>query len=142
MMPPIPFTIDGTLRSLRIIHCIMMASMFFYIYFVEFMSAHESRDLNHSFVFGIAFANLVIIGIAFFFRTKKIGPAMASLQLNPNDVTALQQWRTGALVTAVMMEATVLFGFVLRVMGASLKTSLPFYVVGIGLMLLWWPQRP
>jgi hypothetical protein len=141
-MAPIPFTIDGTLRFTRIIHGFMLVSMFFYIYVAEFVYAHEPRDMNNTMVLGIVFQNLVIVGIAFFFRTKKIQPAMEALQLNPNDLSALKQWRNGALVTAVMMEATVLFGFVLRVMGASLKTSLPFYAVGVGLMILWWPQRP
>jgi hypothetical protein len=76
------------------------------------------------------------------FPGQEIRPAFDTLQLRPDDPAALQQWRTGAILTAVLLEAVALYGFALRFLGASLKVSVPFYLVGIALMLLWWPQKP
>jgi len=75
-------------------------------------------------------------------RRTKIEPAVESLQSNPDDAKALRQWRFGGTLTAMLMELIVVCGFALRFLGAPRVLAMPFYVVGIVLMLLWWPQRP
>ena len=83
-----------------------------------------------------------MIGMTQYFRTTKIRPSFETLQSKPDDLTALQRWRFAGILTAVLMEVIALDGFALQMLGAPLKTAVPFYAVGIGLMLFWWPQRP
>ena len=135
-------TIDGTLKNLRTIHGVMLFSMILYVFTAERLISPESRDLNSTLPAAFGILSLAIIGLAMFFRTKKIRTAFETFQSKPDDATAPRQWRTGGILTAVLLEAVVLYGFALRFLGAPLKVSLPFYVVGIALMLLWWPQRP
>jgi hypothetical protein len=135
-------TIDGSLRYLRIIHGVMLFAMILYVFTAEKLIPHQPRDLNNAFPETFGILSLTSIGLALFFRRNKIQPATETLQLKPDDAVALLQWRTAGILTAVLLEIVVLFGFALRNLGAPLRVSLPFYVVGIALMVLWWPQRP
>jgi hypothetical protein len=116
--------------------------MFLYVFTAEILIPHQTNKLNNSLPLAFGFLCFTILGMVLFFRAKKMRPAFNTLQLKPDDPVALQQWRTGAIITAVLLEAIVLDGFALRFLGASPKVSVPFYIVGIGLMLSWWPQRP
>ena len=139
---PLTNTTDGSLRSLRIIHGTVLVAMGLLVDTAEVLTPHEPRDLGRilPIVFGIV--SLQVIGLALYFRTTKIRPALEILQLKPDDPKALQQWRAGGILTAVLMDTVVLFGFSLRFVGAAPKISLPFYIAGIALMLLWWPRKP
>lgn len=116
--------------------------MFLYVYTAEILIPHQTRELSSTLPLAFAFICFVIIGMVLFFRATKIGPALNTLQSKPDDPAALQQWRFGAILTAVLLETIVLYGFALRFIGAAPKVSVPFYAVGIAFMLLWWPQRP
>ncbi len=135
-------TIDETLRTLRTIHGAMFFAMVLYVYIAEKVIPHELRDLNSTIPESFGIVSFALVGLAVFFRKTKIQPALEALQLKPVNPTALQRWRTGGILTAVLLEGVVLFGFTLRFLGASSRVSLPFYIVGIALMVLWWPQRP
>jgi len=141
-MPPPTNTIDGTLRFLRTLHGVILFAMFLYVYAAEVVIAHQAKELNSIFPLAFGCISLVVIGVAQYFRMTKIRPAFETLQSKPDDVTALQRWRFGGILTAVLMDVVALCGFALRILGAPLKTALPFYVVGTGLMLLWWPRKP
>ena len=135
-------TVNETLRKIRIIHLAMLVAMILYVFTAEVVLPHQAHDLNQIFQLGIGFVCVTILGLIVFFRTTKIRPALNTLQLKPDDPAALQQWRVGSILTAVMLETIVLFGLVLRILGAAPSISAALYIVGIGLMLLWWPQRP
>jgi hypothetical protein len=137
-----PKTIDETLRSLRVLHGVILFAMLLYVYSAELVIAHQTRELNSVFPLALGCISLVVIGMARSFRMTKIRPAFETLRSTPDDLAALRQWRIGGTLTAVLVDVVALFGFALRVLGAPLKTAVPFYAVGIGLMILWWPQRP
>ncbi len=140
---PLPTnTIEGTLRFLRRIHGVILLAMFLYVYGAEVVIAHQTKEVNNVFPLAFGCISLMVIGVAQYFRMTKIRPAFETLQSTPDDVTALQRWRFGGILTVVLMETVALFGFALQMLGAPLKTALPFYAVGIGLMLFWWPRRP
>jgi hypothetical protein len=141
-MPQPTNTIDGTLRFLRIIHTVLFFSMMLYIFIAEKQIPHESRHLPQTIPIAYGLCSLAAIGAALYFRTNKLQQALETLQSKQGDVTAIQQWRFVGILSAVLLESVVLMGFALRFLGAPLKMSLPFYIVGIALMLLWWPQRP
>ena len=140
-MPPTNTT-DGSVRSIRIIHGVILIAMVLFVYTAEVLIPHELRDLDRIFPITFGILSLLVIGIALYFRKTKIRPALEILHLKPNDPKALGQWRFGAVLTAVLLESIVLYGFALRFLGAPAKTSWFFCSVGIVLMLFWWPQRP
>ena len=84
----------------------------------------------------------MILAIALFLRIKMVQPGAVILQEKPDDQTALARWRAGNILSFVLAETVVLFGFALRFIGGTTWQSLPFYIVGIALMLVWWPHRP
>lgn len=140
-MPPTN-TADGTLQSMRIIHSVMLISMVLFIYMAGALGPARNLALGRILPILFGIVSLLVIGMVLYFRATKVRPALEIMQLNPGDPKALQQWRTGGVLTAVLLENVVLYGFALRLLGAAPKISLPFYLVGIALMLLWWPQRP
>lgn len=71
-----------------------------------------------------------------------VGPALDTLGSMPDDPDALAKWRKGLVLSGVLLDAVVLYGFAFRVLGGTLQQSLPFYAAGIGLMIVWWPKRP
>jgi hypothetical protein len=124
------------------IHGVLLLAMLLYICAAEIVIPHEPRNLGPIFPIAFGAVSLLIIGVAIYFRRTKLEPAVESLQSNPSDAKALQQWRIGGILTATLLDAVALFGFTLRFLGAGPKASVPFYIVAIGMMLLWWPQRP
>jgi hypothetical protein len=124
------------------VHGVLLFSMLLYVFMGEIAIQHEPRDLSRilPIIFGVV--SLQIIGMTIYFRRTKVQKASETLQSKPDDAKALQQWRFGGILTAVLMEVIVLYGFALRFLGAPRAQAVPFYVAGIGLMLLWWPQRP
>jgi hypothetical protein len=85
---------------------------------------------------------LLLAGIALFFRRKRIGPAIDRLRDQPDDRGAMQSLTAASILSVVLAESIVLLGYALRFLGATRWQSVPFYLAGIFLMLLWWPKRP
>ena len=115
--------------------------MVLYIFVVEKIVAHPVQSINHTFWASIAIVSVVVACTAFVFRMKMIGPALDALQITPGDVSSLNRWRAGSIVSYVLAESIVLFGLALRLVGASLPQSAWFYLAGPLLMLSWWPRR-
>jgi hypothetical protein len=87
--------------------------------------------------------SLMVIAVAVFFRLKTLQPAAETLQTIPDDRAAASRWRFGNILSFVLAESLLLFGFELRFLGGTTSwQSVPFYVVGIALMLVWRPRRP
>jgi len=140
MRQPAP-TLTGTLNLVRVIHVFMFVSMFTVIDAVERLLPHRHGDVGALWVpyLVLATAN---VGLILFFRLRQLRSATQSLKSNPSDVFALNRMRFVNILTFVILESVVLFGFSMRFMGGTLVQSLPFYVAGIALMVIWWPRRP
>ena len=140
-MPQLVLTLENNVRSMRIVHAVLLSSMILYILMAEKLSHQEPHDI-HMIWIGFQVSGLMILAIALFFRIKMLQPAAVTLQEKPADQTALARWRAGNILSFVLAETVVLFGFALRFIGGTTWQSLPFYIVGIALMLVWWPHRP
>jgi hypothetical protein len=141
-VPQAANTVEGTLRFLRVFSSVLLFSVILYIWVAEKVVEHPPQLLNPVMLLGIGACSLAVFAIALFARVKIIRPALETLQTKQDDTSALQHWRSGNILSFVLFEAIVLFGFALRFLGGSTLQSLPFYAAGIGLMLLWWPHRP
>src|SRR6266478_3490445 len=80
------------------------------------------------------------LSFAAFLRRRMIKPSEESLRSNPDDESALKKWRTGVIVSLVMASTIVLFGLVLKFMGATWNVASWFFIVGILLLLAWTPR--
>jgi hypothetical protein len=140
MQQPAP-SIEGTRRFLRTVNLVLLASMILDVWAAEKLFPHEPRTLNRIMATEFAVMGAAMLGIAFFARKKMVGPALDALQFKPDDVSSLTRWRAGNILSYILMESVVLFGFALRFLGGTLAQSVPFYAVGLGLMLLWWPRE-
>jgi len=136
-----PPTIDGTLRWLRIVYFAMFVAMALYVYISE-ITQHQLIDMNRAFLFGLGLVAVVLVGIALYVQVKTIRPALETLQAKPDAVAAMASWRSASLASYVIAEAIVLFGLCLRFLGGARILCIPFYVVGIALMLTLFPRRP
>ena len=140
-MPQPVLTLENNIRSMRIIYGVLLSAAIFYVLTAEKLFHHEAHDV-HLIWLGFLVTGLTLVGVALFFRLKMLQPAAETLQTNPDDQSALARWRIGNLLSCLLAEAGVLLGFALRFMGGTTRQSLPFYIIGIGLMLVWWPRRP
>ena len=140
-MPLSVSTLENSVRAVRILHAVILYSMILLIPMGEDFLHHESHDV-HLIWIGFLVTSLMVVGVAFYFRLKMLQPAAEVPQTSPDDRIALSRWRFGNVLSFVLAESVVLYGFAVRFMGGTIAQSLPFYVVGIALMLVWWPRRP
>ncbi|HTW23707.1 MAG TPA: hypothetical protein VMD78_08910 [Candidatus Baltobacteraceae bacterium] len=136
-----PPTIDGTLRWLRIWYSVLLIAMALYVAVSE-RAQHQLIDMNRAFLSGLGVIAAVLVGIAFYVQVKVIRPALETLQAKPGAADAISSWRSASLASYVIAEAIVLFGLCLRFLGGARIMSIPFYFVGIALMLFLFPRRP
>ena len=140
-MPQPALTLDNSIRSIRIIYAALLFTMILYVLTAEKLSHQEPHDI-HTIWLAFLVSGLMIVAVALSFRIKMLEPAGETLQAKADDQRALARWRAGNILSFVLVETVALFGFVLRFIGGTTWQSLPFYVVGIALMLVWWPRRP
>jgi hypothetical protein len=126
---------------MRIIYGLLLLAAIFYVLTAQKLFHHEAHDV-HLIWLGFLVTGLTLVGVGRFFRLKMLQPAAATLQTIPDDQSSLARWRIGNLLSCLLAESVVLFGFALRFLGGTSTQSLPFYIVGIALMLVWWPRRP
>ena len=133
--------VEANLRTLRIVHIALTVVVPMYAVAGELVGPKEARDVT---LFAAAFAVMAAttIGMAFYFRSARIQPAVEALRMKPTDAPSLEQWRAGSIVCFVLAEAVAVYGFVLRFLGSSLALAAPFYAVSFLLLLLWTPRRP
>lgn len=136
-----PPTIDGTLRWLRIWYSIMFIAIVLYVVVSE-RAQHQLIDMNRAFLAGLGVIAAILVCIALYVQVRVIRPALETLQGKPDALASLASWRSASLASYVIAEAIVLFGLCLRFLGGARTLSLPFYFIGILLMLFLFPRRP
>jgi hypothetical protein len=140
-MPQSAETLEKSMRTVRIVYVVLFFAMILSVFTAEKLSHQEPRDIRAVWL-GLLVNGLMVVGVAQLFRIKMLEPAAETLQANPDDPIALGRWRTGNLLSFLLAESIVLFGMALRFIGGTTMQSLPFCVVGIAMMLVWWPRRP
>lgn len=134
-------SVPGTLRLLRLLYVALVLSMVLYPFVAETIARPE-RAPNPFIFAGLLFESVAVAGAGIWFQLARVRPALETLQLRPDDLAALQAWRTGSVVCAVLFESIVLIGFILRFLGGTLAQSAVFYIGGIALMFTYWPHEP
>lgn len=100
----------------------------------------QAPDALLAILLGVVSAGMLVAGLVV--RSRMIGRAYETLRVKPDDRESLNRWRVGAVLSAALAEAVVLYGLVLYLIGKPVRQAAPFFVVGAVVMLLWWPKQP
>jgi F0F1-type ATP synthase membrane subunit c/vacuolar-type H+-ATPase subunit K len=129
---------SASLRSMRIIHVILLAAIVGYAYMAEIM-LRPTEVAPAIFVEGFSIMAVAEVVITFAVRRKLLRSALEGLQRDAGDAKALGQWRKANLFSMVMAVSVSLYGLALRFIGSSRQVAAPFFVAAVILMLLWRP---
>jgi hypothetical protein len=134
--------IGPTLRSLRIVHGILLVVSLLYVYAALARLPHTPKDLAPALFWPIAIVAFGCLLGSLFVRARWIRPSVDRLVSAPEDAAATQKWRKGVILGDVLALSVAQFGIAMWVMGADVKHVAPFFVVAVGTLLLTFPQRP
>ena len=134
-------TLDLTLRNIRILHGVFMATMVMCAYALRFFE-RTSAVVDPIFFWSIAGVAIGCYCGALLIRARKIVPAVEKLRVTSDDTAALASWRVGTILSCVIMECVVLFGFALYLVGVTGRQVAAFFVVPFVTMLFLFPKRP
>ena len=132
-------SIKKTLRAARVLH-IALFVMVVIDFDVSYRLAPIQKQIPPILVYAITFVGLNEVGVAAFLRNRMIKPSEELLSSNPNNESALKKWWAGVILSLVMASTIVLFGLVLKFMGATWNVACWFFIVGTLLLLAWTPR--
>jgi|SRR5882762_10830113 len=75
-------------------------------------------------------------------KSRLIDPGYRALAEDPKNEKALRKVRAGYFLNFCYSIAVVVYGLFLRFLGSSRGKVIPFYVVGIAMILVFTPRRP
>lgn len=131
-------SIETTLRNARMLQLGFLVAAALFLFQLRILKPAEHK-VSPIIIASISLVSVSDIGIAIFFRKKLIKGSEERLRGNPDDMTALGKWRKGVIMSFTYAETVVLFGFVLKFLGARWNIAGPFFALGILLLLAWRP---
>ena len=130
---------EANLRTIRIVWIALLVAAFVYAWLPEQLGV-QPKHLDSTFLTVFVILLIAMPATIVIMRKLTIAKAEPMIRSNPNDAAALLKWRAGQIVTVAMLEGIVLYGLVLRFVGATRTQAAPFYVVGIAGMIIFWPK--
>jgi hypothetical protein len=127
-------------RKVRILHLAFMTTIFLYLYMLIAILRPPVKAVQPLLVIAFGALAAMDLGVALTLRARQVRASEERLRNNPGDRRALQQWRVGMITSFAFAETHVLFGFLLKFLGADWKIAGPFFAFGVLLMLLWTPR--
>lgn len=127
------------LQRVRLLHNAFLVTPFLFIYLLT-MVRPVAQSVQPAIVVCLAVAAFAASGVALFFRTRQVKASEEKLRTRPNDPAALNEWRSGNILSFVLAESCGLFGLVLKLLGAEWQIVGPFFAFAI-LRKLWWTPR-
>jgi hypothetical protein len=136
-------TFESRLRSATIVHWAIFGSAILFITMAE-MIGPRARIVERADMFVLVFGFFAAMNaaVAFFAHRQFVARSEEILRANPHDPVAAQRWLQGHVLAVAFCESIVLFGFIMRIIGAANAIVWPFYAAGLLLMLLFTPRRP
>jgi hypothetical protein len=129
---------EKALLEVRVLHAAFVTTVFLFIVCVQLM-ARPQRPVSQEIVWAIAAVAFADITLGFTMRKKFMNKATEEFE-SKGESRALQAWRFANIYSFAHAETIVLFGFVLKFIGASWKIAGPFFFVGFALLVLWTPR--
>jgi hypothetical protein len=128
-------------REARRLHFILALCIPLYAYAAETIPQHPVHAVK-ALESGMWTAVLVDLGILAVVRWKIMRPSMETLRLRPDDARAVARWRVGSLNASLISESIPIYGATLKFLGGTFHEALPFYALGLVLMLVFVPRSP
>ena len=134
---------EKLMRELRILHGVFLVSMIAIVAVGELVPIEAAFGNEANLVAAVlAFMALADLTVGFFMRSSMLESAREAYRKNPKDDSWVRGWRGGNFIAFVFAETVVLFGMVVRITSGSREFALPFYIVGVAVLILWTPRRP
>jgi len=131
---------EERIRAARIMHLALVATAPMYGVVGELADPAPGDYATFRLIFFVISVTAAMLG--FQVRARMIPAALDTIRRQPHDADGWQRWTAAHITSWVAAEMVVLLGFVLRFVGGTLLESLPFYIIGMGLLLAWAPARP
>lgn len=129
------------LKILRMVQWSLLGSIVLYSAVGEKVSpARGSIDPSLTYLFTTL--GVAVVGAIFVVRRTLLLRAAESLAAHPEDSLSLNHWKTGYIVTYALCEGLALLGLIERILGGTLQQSMPYYLGGFILLILFWPRPP
>jgi len=129
-----------SLREMRILHVAFVFAWFLFVFVLQVFLRPEVKPVGPMILGVIALAAVSSISVSWTLRNKNLAGAFAVLEQQPDHRGALARWRMANILSFTGAETAMLFGFVLRVQGASWAIAGWFFAGGLFLLLLWTPR--
>ena len=84
---------------------------------MRMVPAQNTEPLKPSMLWSLGACAAVTLALGQVMRSRRLGPAFETLRIKPDDPEALVRWRQGVLISDVLAEATVLYGFAVHALG-------------------------
>lgn len=139
-MNPSTSTAINAARIMRIVYGGILIHMILVIILGEFYLRFQAVSLDVNILIGIGILCFGMLGFTIFVRRKVVTSAVEALRRHPDDKKSIHKWKLGNIICFVILDVIVVFGLMIQITGENRILELPFYIVGIGLMLLWWPK--
>jgi hypothetical protein len=133
---------EPALKTVRMIRIALLVSIALYLPLGEYVGQTTVSAPDRNVYFALTLVAITTLGMIFAARRLFVLRSEATLAEQPDDLAALNRWRSGYIITYALSEAVALFGFVLRMLGFTLSQVAPFYLVGFVLIMIFGPRRP
>ncbi|MCI0351620.1 MAG: hypothetical protein L0Z53_19545 [Acidobacteriales bacterium] len=127
---------------LRRLLYVQLASILLYVWVAEFVARGSDSVLSPEMYSVFAILGVGLALTAFVVFQRMVSRHFEVLQTQPDHEPSLTRSRAGYIITFAFCEAIALFGVVVRVLGASTRLAVPFFVGAAILLLLFYPRRP
>lgn len=107
---------------------------------VEKFVPTASQPIEQTLFVGIWIVCVTEIVVVLAIRNRKL-PVPEEIVLQKDASRAAGKWLTIQIVSYAIAISVALYGVVLRVTGASLAKAMPFYIIALVLLVVWWPRK-
>ncbi len=130
-----------TVRMAQIVHSALLGAIVLYVG-ITVVFAPPVKPVAAPVIGALAAVAISGAMMALILRSRLVGPAEEVLRNHPEDDSALGQWRAGQIVSLALAEAVVLYGLVLKFLGAEWRVAGTFFAAGALLMVIFTPRHP
>ena len=131
---------EKSLQQMRVLHLAFVITWFLFIFILQVQLKPSVSPIEPITVGALALAAVSSVSIGWTMRGKQLEMATEVLRREPEDRSALARWRFANILSCAFAESVTLFGFALKVLGASWGIAGWFFAGGLILLLLWAPR--
>jgi hypothetical protein len=132
--------VESALKTVRTLRIVFLFSVPLYLGIVQIVPSQSAPQIFVLYALaGLCVADIVAI---FVFRKVLIDRSEQALAADPRDSKAVARWRAGYFAIYGMGLAVAIYGLIVHFFGFDLGYVLPFFVVGLGLLLYFPPRIP